>query len=54
MATKLFIGLLAVVLMVSLIRRMGEFMAAKRVAVRANRPTNLRRDPRSGVYLPER
>jgi hypothetical protein len=53
MATKLLIGLIAVVLMASLIRRIAEFMATKRVAVRANRPTSLRRDPRSGVYFPE-
>ena len=53
MATKLLIGLLTVVLMASLLRRMMDFMARKRVPVRANRPTTLRRDPRSGVYFPE-
>lgn len=54
MVTKLLIGLLAMVLMATLIRRMTDFLARKQVAVRTDRPVTLRRDPRSGVYFPER
>lgn len=54
---KLLIGLLSVMLVASLLRRMAEGLARARVARRhPARPQGFRRlrqDPRTGIYYPE-